>query len=169
MRSKHWLAELPPRLPVGSCLAHDLEVCTTATREFRHHNPGVHRYAEQAKCPRPQGRRLFLVSPPIDHGAEHGGVFKDMVQSRLWRSIRRHDNRRDSWTETVNSMMSFRNHYPIRIIKRCGIRRVVGPAQQIIKRSILEHYHHDMLDLPPGISSVHVLLPFAIPELYFEK
>ena len=31
LRSKHRLAELPPRLPVGSCLTHDLEGCTIAT------------------------------------------------------------------------------------------------------------------------------------------
>ena len=31
LRSKHRPAELPPRLPVGSCLIHDLEGCTIAT------------------------------------------------------------------------------------------------------------------------------------------
>jgi hypothetical protein len=30
LRSKHRLAELPPRIPVGSCLTHGLEVCTIA-------------------------------------------------------------------------------------------------------------------------------------------
>lgn len=31
LRRKHRLAELPPRLPIGSCLTHDLEGCTIAT------------------------------------------------------------------------------------------------------------------------------------------